>query len=619
MKTRLIFSVGLAVLLALMVFSVPAQAALPANLSWIKAASNPVVSNTLCYSGEHLDPALVVESANNYKMYFSDRSTGADIYLATTTDGGLNWTCGNSGNPVLTNGSGGAWDETRVVSATVVKDGASDYKMWYAGVNAAGIYAIGYATSSDGVNWNKDGSNPVLTKGAPSAWDSQYVREPSVINVGGTYHMWYAGTAKWPYFRVGHATSPDGINWTKDAGNPVLTPTAGTWDANEVYAPSVVANGSDYEMFYSGNAGGRWVTGHATASNANGPWTKDANAIITLDATGWEAGGDSADYVGALLDGTTWKVFYSSGTGGYRIGMATLTNQAQLTFNQLVGSLTVGATKVVTIDLNNVTDLYAYQFQVNYDATKVSAVGAFVNTFVDSTTNAAAPGTWNATCAAGVCKFAVTKLLPATPISGSGTIAQITFTGVAAGDSQLTFSDDFLTKLGAEPITYGKTTGFLTVFGSATVTGTVQMQGRTFPTDGGSVTVYDKYGYAPPTTVSFSGTDGTFSATVLLDPGSTVFVVEASHSLYLSNRTGDITLSNGGTYNAGTTLLKGGDANNDGKVDLADITCIGARFGLSGAVCGATGNSDITNNGIVNIFDLVLGGGNYERSSPQSW
>lgn len=601
---------------ALIVSVLPAQAALPANLSWIKAAGNPVLPNGVCYSGDHFDPALVVESANNYKMYFSSRSDGADIYLATTTNGGLSWTC--AGGPVLTRGGSGAWDETRVMSATVIKDGPT-YKMWYTGRSAAAVYALGYATSSDGISWTKYGSNPVLTVGSPSSWDSQYVREPSVLKVTGTYHMWYSGTAKWPYFRIGHATSTDGITWSKDAGNPVLTPTAGTWDANEVYAPSVIDNGSAYEMFYSGNAGGRWITGHATATSPSGTWTKDANAIVSPDATGWEAGFDSTDYVGAALDGSTWKVFYSAG-GTYQIGLTTLANEAQLTFNQLAGSLSVGGTKTVKIDLNNVTNLYAYQFEVHYDQTKVHATSAsFDNSFVDTTTNAGVGGSWNASCAAGVCKFAVTKLQPALPITGSGTIAQITFTGFGMGDSQLTFANDFLAQSDATPITYQSTTGFLTVFGSATVKGTVQMQGRPTPGDTGTVTVYDQFGYAPPTTVPFSASDGTFTAVVPLYPDSTTFDVEAAHSLYLTNRLTGIVLANSGTYTAATTKLKGGDADNSGKVSIEDLTCVGGSFGNPGASCGTNGNSDITNDGIVNIFDLVLVGGNYGSASPQTW
>ena len=47
------------------------------------------------------------------------------------------------------------------------------YKMWYTGYNGApsniegkAEYAIGYATSPDGVNWTKHEGNPIFGPGA---------------------------------------------------------------------------------------------------------------------------------------------------------------------------------------------------------------------------------------------------------------------------------------------------------------------------------------------------------------------------------------------------------------------------------------------------------------------
>jgi hypothetical protein len=79
---------------------------------------NPVVPASLHSVATPARPAVLVVGANNYKMYFTTHpgSNGAQIYLATTIDGGLTWTCGNSGNPVLTLGASGAWDDTRVVA-----------------------------------------------------------------------------------------------------------------------------------------------------------------------------------------------------------------------------------------------------------------------------------------------------------------------------------------------------------------------------------------------------------------------------------------------------------------------------------------------------------------------
>ena len=605
---------AVALLAAMLVPS--ANAALPTNMSWIKHASNPVAASGLCGVAQPSRPAVLVESANNYKMYFTTHpgTDGAQIYLATTTDGGQTWTCANSSNPVLQVGGSGAWDEKRVIAPTVIKDG-STYKMWYTGRSAAASYGIGYATSSDGTTWTKDAGNPVLT-GDSGAWDSAIVREPSVVMVGSTLHMWYSGTAVWPYFEIGHATSTDGVVWTKDTANPVLSPTAGSWDANETYAPSVVMNGSVYEMFYSGNAGGAWLTGHAS-SNDGTVWTKDSNAIISpTGGSAWDTG-DSTDYVAGVLDGTTWKVFYSgAGAGGYQIGLATLTNQPQLAFRPLATSLGVGNSTTVYIDLTAATNLYGYQFQVNYDAAKVSATGAFVNSWFDTTTDASVPTGWTGTCGAGVCKFAVSKVL-GTALTGSGTVAQITFTGVAPGLVALSFSSDILSDRDANPQTHGKTTGWLEVSGTATLSGIVSLQGRNTPKDAGTVTLYDKYGYVAPTTVGFDPTTGAWSATVPV--GSGTYNIVAAHSLYLSNQETDIAVSTGGNYPLTATKLLGGDANNSGSIEIGDLSCIGGDFGGAPGNCGGAGSSDINADTTVNILDLVLAGGNYDLTSPQPW
>ena len=46
---------------------------------------------------------------------------------------------------------------------------------------------------------------------------------------------------------------------------------------------------------------------------------------------------------------------------------------------------------------------------------------------------------------------------------------------------------------------------------------------------------------------------------------------------------------------------------------------MGGAFGGGPALCGLTGNSDINWSGGVDIFDLVLVGGNYNKVGPQAW
>lgn len=86
------------------------------------------------------------------------------------------------------------------------------YKLWYrirrADVRGKGY---GYATSKDGLNWDRYEDNPVIpfVKGEYSSCE-----KISVLKVDGQYKAWYTVNApkKW---HIIYATSDDGINWTE--------------------------------------------------------------------------------------------------------------------------------------------------------------------------------------------------------------------------------------------------------------------------------------------------------------------------------------------------------------------------------------------------------------------
>lgn len=282
----------------------------------------------------------------------------------------------------------------------------------------------------------------------------------------------------------------------------------------------------------------------------------------------------------------------------------------------------VGSTTVISIYLNSVSNVYGYQFEVNYDSSKVSAVGAFNNTFFDTTTDASIPSGWNAACASGVCKFAASKVSPATAVSGFGKIAQITFTGVAAGTSALSFSSNILSDPEAGTITHTSNSASIFVYDTATVTGTVNLQGRATPLDAtGTVTFTDQSGTFLPFSVNFGPTNGNINTTVPALSGGSTYDIVGAHSLYLSNKYTGLAVTPGGTFSPSpaTTKLFGGDANNDGAIGLGDLTCIGGAFGGAPVVCGTTGSSDINGDSTTNILDLVLTGGNYGKSGTQTW
>jgi predicted GH43/DUF377 family glycosyl hydrolase len=115
-----------------------------------------------------------------------------------------------------------------------------------------GSSAIGYATSSDGVHWERS-EDPVMV--ADQEWESQSVMCPHVIwdEELGTYRMWYSAGGFFEPDAIGHATSEDGLSWRKDERNPIFTPkTDALWERERTTAGQVLKVDGWYVMFYIG-------------------------------------------------------------------------------------------------------------------------------------------------------------------------------------------------------------------------------------------------------------------------------------------------------------------------------------------------------------------------------
>jgi len=273
------------------------------------------------WDGNMLAFSRVISDSGQYWMWYNGQSLtypgwGWTLGLATSPDG-LDWTKHGS-NPILEPGSEGAWDSGYRGQVAVLK-GDGLYEMWYSGSDG-GPWQTGYATSTNGIDWNIYAGNPVLTVGGGGSWDEQEANAPTVIEDGGLYQMWYHGcNPDYSVCSIGYATSTNGLDWSKHAGNPVLTGTEGGWDEGTALWPSVVKDGSTYKMWYYGGGG---KVGLATSPDGVN-WTKEAtNPILT---EGWDGGGAYAHTV--MLEGGTYRMWLNSGTGGSRgIGYAESTD-----------------------------------------------------------------------------------------------------------------------------------------------------------------------------------------------------------------------------------------------------------------------------------------------------
>ena len=77
---------------------------------------------------------------------------------------------------------------------------------------------------SELVNFVPYKNNPVFTGAGPNDWDKQIRERGYILKEGNTYHLWYTGysnSSKDPRRFLGYATSSDGINWNRFSKNTI--------------------------------------------------------------------------------------------------------------------------------------------------------------------------------------------------------------------------------------------------------------------------------------------------------------------------------------------------------------------------------------------------------------
>ena len=102
-------------------------------------------------------------------------------------------------------------------------------------------------------------SDPVLWPGVSGSWDDTYIYGLSVLETGNGWEMFYSGSDG-ALDQIGFATSSDGIQWVKYISNPVLTPLEDPYASGVLEFPSAVFyNNNDtlyYYLYYDYGIGG---------------------------------------------------------------------------------------------------------------------------------------------------------------------------------------------------------------------------------------------------------------------------------------------------------------------------------------------------------------------------
>jgi predicted GH43/DUF377 family glycosyl hydrolase len=315
------------------------------GVSWIRYGGNPVISgSTSFWDKEGIIGVFVMEDVGRLRMWYGGGGEGDPVKIGhATSQDGIDWTK-RGANPALEGGPSGSWDENRAWDPFVLEN-LGEYMMWYSSETSN---SIGYANSSDGVTWNKYPANPVLSPGAPGSWESVNVMNPSVLYENGIYRMWYYGNSGPGTGLIGYATSTDGITWDRpvvglisfggntdnnivlDQGSP------GDFDAGGVYAPHVMKDGNLYKMWYTG-WNGRGEIGYATSTDGL-DWVKySENPVLPVGSSGeWDD--QNVWHPTVLKVDMQFFIWYggvATGVSGGRIGSAVSNDGIDWTKNSL--------------------------------------------------------------------------------------------------------------------------------------------------------------------------------------------------------------------------------------------------------------------------------------------
>jgi predicted GH43/DUF377 family glycosyl hydrolase len=284
-----------------------------ANTQWVKYENNPVLGGGDL--GTIFDISLLQENGE-YKMYSSWRPKKS-LALSVSKDG-KNW---SQPQIILAPNPKNAWEENINRPGIVKKDGV--YHLWYTG-QTWDKSRIGYATSTDGINFTRQSAEPVLKP--ELAWEKVAVMCPHVNwdKEDGIFKMWYSGGEQYEPNAIGYATSKDGLHWEKYAKNPVFAADPKRkWEQHKVTACQIIKRENDYLMFYIGFRDEHFAQiGIAKSPDGINNWTRyKNNPIIFPTPNGWDADACYKPYV--IQEKDRWLLWYNGRNKNLeRIGLA---------------------------------------------------------------------------------------------------------------------------------------------------------------------------------------------------------------------------------------------------------------------------------------------------------
>jgi hypothetical protein len=141
------------------------------------------------------------------------------------------------------------------------------YRMWYGSNLSWGKsgkdmkYVFKYAESIDGIHWKR--TNQIVLH---HIYENEYaLAKPCVLKDNNIYKMWYSykGRNDIQTYRIGYAESTDGINWIRKDDEVGIDVSETGWDSEMICYPFVFDYKGERYMLYNGNGYGKTGIGLA--------------------------------------------------------------------------------------------------------------------------------------------------------------------------------------------------------------------------------------------------------------------------------------------------------------------------------------------------------------------
>jgi hypothetical protein len=204
------------------------------------------------------------------RLYYAGWQRGVGVRYSLFTGVAESWDDGESFTraseaPVLDRSDG----ELHIRTGGLVLPDGDGWQMWYAGgtgwlgsgADARPRYSLRHVRSPDGLDWPRAGTVCLEPRE-----DELGFGRPGILRRDGTLCMWYGRRSLSGAYEVGYATSEDGLMWERrdheahlERGSP------GDWDADMVGLSSVLETPAGTFLFYNGNGYGATGFGVAIA------------------------------------------------------------------------------------------------------------------------------------------------------------------------------------------------------------------------------------------------------------------------------------------------------------------------------------------------------------------